>query len=42
MDLAAKNAKDLISKLKLQFNKLRQNIITKQINEIISNIEAEN
>ena len=41
MDLAAKNAKDLINKLKLQFNKLRQNVITKQINEVISNIEAE-
>ena len=39
MDLASKNAKDLISELKLQFNKLRQNIITKQINEVISNIE---
>lgn len=42
MDLAAKNAKELISKLKLQFNKLRQNIITKQINEVINNIETEN
>lgn len=40
MDLAAKNAKDLIDNLKLQFNKLRQNLITKQINEIISNIET--
>ena len=41
MDLAAKNAKDLINELKLQFNKLRQNIITKQINEVMSNIEVE-
>ena len=42
MDLAVKNAKDLINKFKLQFNKLRQDIITKQINEIISNIETKN
>ena len=41
MDLAAKNAKDLINELKLQFNKLRQNVITKQINEVMSNIEVE-
>lgn len=41
MDLAAKNAKDLINNLKLQFNKLRQNVITKQINEVMSNIETE-
>ena len=41
MDLAAKNAKDLINNLKLQFNKLRQNVITKQISEVMSNIEAE-
>ena len=41
MDLAAKNAKDLINNLKLQFNKLRQNLITKQISEVMSNIEVE-
>ena len=40
MDLATENAKELISELKIQFNKGRQAAITTEILEIVSGAEA--
>ncbi len=40
MDAATKNAKDMISKLTLQFNRARQAAITKELMEIIGGAEA--
>lgn len=40
MDSASRNAKDLIGKLTLQFNRARQAYITKELMEIVSGAEA--
>lgn len=40
MDSATKNAKDMISKLTLQYNKARQAAITKELMEIVGGTEA--
>lgn len=40
MDNATRNAKDMISKLTLKYNRLRQNAITTELIEIISGAEA--
>jgi len=40
MDSASRNAKDLIAKLTLQFNRARQAYITKELMEIVSGAEA--
>jgi F-type H+-transporting ATPase subunit gamma len=40
MDSATRNAKDMISKLTLKFNKQRQAAITKEISEIVGGAEA--
>lgn len=40
MDNATRNAKDIISKLTLKYNRLRQNAITTELIEIISGAEA--
>jgi F-type H+-transporting ATPase subunit gamma len=36
MDQATKNANEMLNDLKIQYNKTRQELITQQINEIIS------
>ena len=40
MDSATRNARDLIGKLTLKFNKQRQAAITKEISEIVGGAEA--
>ena len=40
MDNATRNAADMISKLTLQYNRLRQSAITTELVEIISGAEA--
>lgn len=40
MDNATRNAKDMIDRLKLNYNRTRQSIITKELIEIISGAEA--
>jgi len=40
MDNATENAKDMISDLKLQFNKARQTAITTEMLEIVGGAEA--
>jgi len=40
MDMATENAKELISSLKLSYNKARQSAITTEINEIVSGANA--
>ena len=40
MDAASRNAKDLIAKLSLQYNRARQASITKELMEIVSGAEA--
>jgi F-type H+-transporting ATPase subunit gamma len=40
MDSATRNAKDLIGRLTLKFNKTRQAAITKEISEIVGGAEA--
>jgi F-type H+-transporting ATPase subunit gamma len=40
MDSASNNAKDMISKLTLKYNKARQAAITKELMEIIGGAEA--
>jgi F-type H+-transporting ATPase subunit gamma len=40
MDSASRNAKDLIGKLSLQYNRARQASITKELMEIVSGAEA--
>jgi len=40
MDSASKNAKEMIGKLTLQYNRARQAAITKELMEIISGAES--
>jgi F-type H+-transporting ATPase subunit gamma len=40
MDSATRNAKEMIEKLTLKFNKTRQAAITKEISEIVGGAEA--
>ena len=40
MDNATRNAKDMISKLTLRYNRLRQSAITTELTEIIAGAEA--
>jgi F-type H+-transporting ATPase subunit gamma len=40
MDSATKNAKDMIGRLTLEFNRARQAAITKELMEIVSGAEA--
>jgi F-type H+-transporting ATPase subunit gamma len=40
MDSATRNAKDMIGRLTLKFNKQRQAAITKEISEIVGGAEA--
>jgi F-type H+-transporting ATPase subunit gamma len=40
MDSATRNAKDMIERLTLKFNKQRQAAITKEISEIVGGAEA--
>ena len=40
MDNATKNAKDMIGKLTLQYNRARQAAITTELSEIVSGAEA--
>lgn len=40
MDNATRNAKDMISKLTLKYNRIRQTAITTELTEIISGAEA--
>jgi F-type H+-transporting ATPase subunit gamma len=40
MDNATENASELINDLTLQFNKVRQSLITKEILEIVSGAEG--
>ena len=40
MDNATRNASDIISKLTLRYNRLRQSAITTELIEIISGAEA--
>ena len=42
MDGATKNAEDLLSDLKLMFNRIRQGAITQEINEIVGGAAAQN
>ena len=42
MDGATKNADDLLDKLKLQFNRIRQGAITQEISEIVGGAAAQN
>ncbi|MCY6485627.1 ATP synthase F1 subunit gamma [Clostridium aestuarii] len=41
MDGAAKNANDLLDKLNLQYNRIRQSVITQEISEIVGGAEAQ-
>jgi F-type H+-transporting ATPase subunit gamma len=41
MDSATRNAKDMIERLTLKFNKQRQAAITKEISEIVGGAEAQ-
>lgn len=41
MDGATKNANDLLEKLKLKYNRVRQSIITQEISEIVGGAEAQ-
>jgi F-type H+-transporting ATPase subunit gamma len=41
MDNASKNAKDLINRLTLHYNKARQAVITQEIMEIVGGAEAQ-
>lgn len=41
MDSATKNANDLLDNLKLQFNRVRQSIITQELSEIVGGAEAQ-
>ncbi len=41
MDSATKNANELLDKLKLKFNRVRQSVITQEISEIVSGSEAQ-
>lgn len=41
MDSATKNANELLDKLKLKFNRVRQSVITQEISEIVSGAEAQ-
>jgi F-type H+-transporting ATPase subunit gamma len=41
MDSSTKNANDLINKLKLKYNRIRQSIITQEISEIVGGAEAQ-
>jgi len=41
MDGATKNANELLDKLKLQFNRMRQSAITQEISEIVGGAEAQ-
>ena len=40
MDNATRNAKDMISRLTLKYNRMRQNNITTELIEIIAGAEA--
>jgi len=40
MDNASRNAKEMISRLTLQFNRARQAAITKELMEIVGGAEA--
>jgi F-type H+-transporting ATPase subunit gamma len=40
MDAAARNCKDMIARLSLQYNRIRQNSITQELNEIVSGAQA--
>lgn len=42
MDGATKNADDLLSNLKLKFNRIRQGVITQEISEIVGGAAAQN
>ena len=42
MDGATKNAEDLLSELKLRFNRIRQGAITQEISEIVGGAAAQN
>ncbi|EKQ50828.1 MULTISPECIES: ATP synthase F1 subunit gamma [unclassified Clostridium] len=42
MDGATKNANDLLSNLKLKFNRIRQGVITQEISEIVGGATAQN
>jgi len=42
MDGATKNANDLLSNLKLKFNRIRQGAITQEISEIVGGAAAQN
>jgi len=41
MDGATKNANDLLDKLNLQYNRIRQSTITQEISEIVGGVEAQ-
>jgi F-type H+-transporting ATPase subunit gamma len=41
MDGATKNANEMLDKLKLQFNRMRQSAITQEISEIVGGAEAQ-
>lgn len=41
MDSSTKNANDLLNKLNLQFNRVRQSVITQEISEIVGGAEAQ-
>ena len=41
MDSSTKNATDLIDKLKLKYNRIRQSAITQEISEIVGGAEAQ-
>jgi F-type H+-transporting ATPase subunit gamma len=41
MDSSTKNANDLLNKLNLQFNRIRQSVITQEISEIVGGAEAQ-
>jgi len=41
MDGATKNAEDLLGKLHLKYNRLRQSVITQEISEIVGGAEAQ-
>jgi len=42
MDGATKNANDLLSDLKLKYNRIRQSAITQEISEIVGGAAAQN
>ena len=41
MDSATDNAKDILSKLQIQYNKARQQAITQEITEIVGGANAQ-